>query len=275
MSYKYDPMAAPNRKIDMPKTAPVPSPGAYVADLRATEAAEEAKWQKTLSDYEAAKMKAEAEAKEPPKPPVRPVAKGGEYEMQWPTPRSSDDPDLKMLKELLHGSVDETFEQAGEIVCQVRPEVILDALTHCNQDVALRYEMLADMTATHYPAGNGFDFSVVYHLTCVRRRKRLRLRILIPEGFEPQSATQVYPSANWLEREIYDMLGIRFQNHPDMTRLLCPEGWEGHALRKDYPVVGLGQRDIDNREDRSGVLMRKAMEAAGHHGINLKPVKAD
>jgi NADH:ubiquinone oxidoreductase subunit C len=135
--------------------------------------------------------------------------------------------------------------------------------------------MLSDMTATHYPVGFGFKYSVVYHLTCVRRRKRLRLRILIPEGFEPESATQVYPGANWLEREIYDMLGIRFANHPDLTRILCPEGWEGHPLRKDYPVIGLGQRDVDYREDRSGVLMRKAMEAAGHLGINLKPVSGE
>ena len=135
--------------------------------------------------------------------------------------------------------------------------------------------MLADETATHYPAAQGFAFSVVYHLTSIRRCKRLRLRILIPEGFEPESAVAVYPTANWLEREIWDMLGIRFRNHPDMTRILCPEDWEGHALRKEYPTLGLGQRDIDFREDRSGVLMRIAMEKAGNMGINLNPPRAE
>jgi NADH-quinone oxidoreductase subunit C len=275
MPYIYDPKTAPNRQVEMPKTAPVPGLAAYAEELRATQAAEEARWQKMQSDFELAKAKAESEGKESPKAPVRPAPKSDAYDMSWPVPLESQDGDLHRLRELLGESVEETFEQAGEIVCQIKKEAILDALTHCNQDVALRYEMLSDMTATHYPAGNGFAFSIVYHLTCVRRRKRLRLRTLVPEGFEPQSATQVYPVANWLEREIYDMLGISFVNHPDMTRILCPEGWEGHPLRKEYPVVGWGQRDIDCREDRSGVLMRKAMEAAGHLDINLRPVSGE
>jgi NADH-quinone oxidoreductase subunit C len=275
MSYVYDPKSAPNRKIEMPKTAPVTGLAAYAADLKATAAAEESKWQKQCADYEAAKAKAESEGKEPPKPPVRPAPRPDAYEMQWPVPKESQDQDLRRLRELLGGCVEESFEQAGEIVCQIKKEIILDALTYCNQDVALRYEMLSDMTATHYPAGRGFAFSVVYHLTCVRRRKRLRLRILIPENFEPESATKIYPGANWLEREIYDMLGISFKNHPDMTRILCSEDWEGHPLRKEYPVVGLGQREINYREDRSGILQRKAMEAAGHFEINAKPLKAE
>ncbi|MDR0498252.1 MAG: NADH-quinone oxidoreductase subunit C [Holophagales bacterium] len=275
MSYVYDPKSAPNRKIEMPRTAPVPGLAAYAADMKATAAAEEAKWQKLCADYETAKAKAESEGKEPPKPPVRAASKSDAYEMQWPVPKESQDQDLRRLRELLGGHVEESFEQAGEIVCQVKKEAILDALTHCHQDAALRYEMLSDMTATHYPAGLGFAFSVVYHLTSVRRCKRLRLRILIPEKFEPESATQIYPAANWPEREVYDMLGIRFKKHPDMTRILCPEDWEGYPLRKEYPVVGLGQREINYREDRSGILQRKAMEAAGHFEINAKPLKAE
>ena len=129
--------------------------------------------------------------------------------------------------------------------------------------------------ATHYPAASGFAYSVVYHLTSISRRKRLRLRILVPEGFVPESACSVYPSANWMEREIFDMLGISFANHPDMTRILCPDDWEGHALRKDYPVVGWGQRDVAFREDRGGMIERIALQKAGQLGINLKQPKAD
>jgi NADH-quinone oxidoreductase subunit C len=275
MSPEYDPKTAPNRQIAMPKTAPVPSLAAYARDAKEAETAEDAKWQKTLADYEAAKAKAESEGKDAPKPPTRQGTKANMHDMQWPTPVEPKDQDLLYLKESLGDSVEESFEQAGELVCQVAKEAILDTLSRCHKDPALRYEMLSDMTATHYPAGSGFAFSVVYHLTCIGRRKRLRLRILIPEGFEPESATQVYPGANWLEREVFDMLGIRFSNHPNMERILCPDDWEGHPLRKDYPVVGLGQRDIDYREDRSGVLMRRAMEAAGHSGINLNPIKAE
>jgi len=275
MSPEYDPKAAPNRQIAMPQTAPVPGLAAHAKDAQEAQVAEEAKWQKTLADYQTAKAKAESEGKEPPKPPAKPAAKANPHDMQWPVPTEPKDQDLIYLKELLGDSVEESFEQAGELVCQIAKEAILDALTRCNQDPALGYEMLSDMTATHYPAGKGFAFSIVYHLTCVRRRKRLRLRALIPEGFEPESATQVYPGANWLEREIFDMLGVRFKNHPNLVRILCPDDWEGHPLLKDYPVVGLGQRDVDYREDRSGVLTRRALEAAGQKGINLNPIKAE
>jgi len=274
-AYVYDLAAAPNRQVVLPKTVPLPSLKTWLAEQAAAVAAEEAKWAKTQADYETAKAKAEAEGKDAPKPPVRPVAKPDTNDMKFPAPAPATDPDLLHLQSLLGDKVTECFQQAGELTCQVAKEAILEALTLCRDDQALHYEMLADETATHYPAAQGFAFSVVYHLTSIRRSKRLRLRILVPEGFEPESAVPVYPTANWLEREIWDMLGIRFAHHPDMTRILCPEDWEGHALRKEYPTLGLGQRDIDFREDRSGVLMRIAMEKAGNLGINIKPPKAD
>lgn len=273
--YVYDYKAAPNRQVVMPKTVPLPSYRGYVAELKATAEAEEAKWQKQLADFEAAKAKAETEGKDAPKPPVKPVVKKNDTDMVFPAPTEAKDPVLLRLMEVLADKVEEAFEQAGEITCQVAKAHILEALRLCREDSNLKFEMLADETATHYPAAKDFAFSVVYHLTSIARKKRLRLRILVPEGFEPESATQVYPSANWMEREIWDMLGIRFVNHPDMTRILCPEDWEGHALRKEYPVVGWGQRDVDFREDRGGMLNRIAMEKAGQLGINLKRPKAE
>jgi NADH/F420H2 dehydrogenase subunit C len=227
------------------------------------------------ADFETAKAKAEAEGKDAPKPPVRPVPRKDDNDLKTPWPQEAKDPDLLKLQALLGDKVEEIFEQAGELVCQVKKEAILEALRLCRDEADLRYEMLADQTGTHYPAATGFAFSVVYHLTSISRRKRLRLRILVPEGFQPESACPVYPGANWMERECYDMLGIRFANHPDMTRILCPEDWEGHALRKDYPVVGWGQRDVAFREDRGGMIERIALQKAGQLGINLKQPKAD
>jgi NADH-quinone oxidoreductase subunit C len=273
--YVYDIKAAPNRQVEMPKTVPLPSLKTYLEEQAAAVVAEEAKWQKSLADFETAKAKAEADGKPAPKPPVRPVPKPDTNDMKFPAPVPATDPDLLHLQEVLGPKVEEIFQQAGELTCQVAKESILEVLALVRDDAALGYEMLADETATHYPAAQGFAFSVVYHLTSIRRCKRLRLRILIPEGFEPESAVPLYPTANWLEREIWDMLGIRFRNHPDMTRILCPEDWEGHALRKEYPTLGLGQRDIDFREDRSGVLMRIAVEKAGNMGINLNPPRAE
>lgn len=273
--FVYDYTTAPNRQVVLPKTVPLPGYRTYVAEQKALVEAEEAKWQKQLADYETAKAKAEAEGKDAPKAPVKAVAKKNDTDMVFPAPTEAKDPTLLHLVNGLGDKVEEAFEQAGELTCQVSKEAILEALQLCRQDIALNYEMLADQTATHYPAATGFAFSVVYHLTSISRRKRLRLRILVPEGFIPESACAVYPSANWMEREIYDMLGIRFANHPDMTRILCPEDWEGHPLRKDYPVVGWGQRDIAFREDRGGMLERIALQKAGQLGINLKQPKAE
>jgi len=272
--YVYDYKAAPNRQVLMPKTVPLTGLRTYLVEKAAQEAADEAKWQKTLADHEAAKAKAEAEGGPEPKAPVR-VLPRKDPDLTVPVPSEAKDPDLLRLMALLGDGVEEAFEQSGELNCQVAGERILEALRCCREDASLRYEMLADESGTHYPAAKDFAFSVVYHLTSISRCKRLRLRILIPEGFEPQSAVQVYPAANWLEREIFDMLGIRFQNHPDLTRILCPEDWEAHPLRKEYPVVGWGQRDIDFREDRSGMLHRIALEKAGQLGINLKRPKAE
>jgi len=273
--YVYDYAASPQRQIVMPKTVPLPSLKTYQAEVIAAAAADEAKWQKQQADFEVAKAKAEAEGKDAPKPPVRAVPRKDDNDMKTPWPVEAKDADLLKLQELLGDKVEEIFEQAGELVCQVKKEAIFEALKACREEVSLKYEMLADQSATHYPAAKDFAFSVVYHLTSISRSKRLRLRILIPEGFIPQSACELYPSANWMEREIYDMLGIRFAEHPDMTRILCPEDWEGYPLRKEYPTVGWGQRDIDFRDDRGGVLNRLAMEKAGQMGINLKQPKAE
>ena len=259
----------------MPKTVPLPSLHTYQEEQKAAVAADEAKWAKQQADFETAKAKAEAEGKDAPKPPVKPAPKKNETDMEFPVPTEAADPDLLRLMELLDGKVSQAFEQSGELTLQVHPDGLIEALMFCKGDASLRYEMLADQTATHYPAANGFAFSVVYQLTSITRRKRLRIRVLVKEGQELESAVQIYPSANWMEREIFDMFGIRFSGHPDLTRILCPDDWEGFPLRKEYPTLGWGQRDIDFREDRSGVLMRMAMEKAGNMGINLKVPKAD
>lgn len=273
--YVWDIKAAPNREVVMPKTVPLPSYKTFVAEQEAAKVADEAKWQKQLADFEAAKAKAVAEEKPEPKAPVRAVPAKNETDMVFPAPTEAQAPELKRLLEVLGDKVEEAFEQAGEMTCQVKKEAVLEALRLCKSDPALKFEMLADETATHYPASTDFAFSVVYHLASVSRSRRLRLRILVPEGFEPESAEQVYPTANWLEREIFDMLGIRFANHTNLVRILCPDDWEGHALRKEYPTLGLGQREISFREDRSGMLMKLAMEAAGNLGINLTVPKPE
>ena len=100
---------------------------------------------------------------------------------------------------------------------------------------ALRFNVLVEVTAADYLPRDP-RFEVVYHLLSVSRRRRVRLKVRVSEsGFVP-TVQGVWPSAGWLEREVWDMFGIVFDGHPDLRRLLMPEDWEGHPQRKDYPV---------------------------------------
>jgi NADH-quinone oxidoreductase subunit C len=100
----------------------------------------------------------------------------------------------------------------------------------------LRFSLLAELTAVDYwPREPRFE--VVYLLVSLERLRRVRLKVRLPDASARVSTvSDIWPAANWLEREVWDMFGIVFEGHPDQRRLLMPEDWEGHPLRKDYPV---------------------------------------
>jgi NADH-quinone oxidoreductase subunit C len=124
----------------------------------------------------------------------------------------------------------------GELTLEIAPEEIVPVLRHFK--TAGQYERLSAVTGVdRYPAEPRFE--VVYHLHSVSRNARVRLKARV-SGTNPEidSVTPVYLSANWYERETFDLFGIRFLNHPDLRRIMMPEDWEGHPLRKDYPKTG-------------------------------------
>lgn len=124
----------------------------------------------------------------------------------------------------------------GELTVEIEPARILDALRIAKHDLA--FERLSTVTGVdRYPAEPRFE--VVYHLQSIANKQRLRLKARV-SGENPaiESAFAVYRSADWYEREVFDFFGVRFLNHPDLTRIMMPADWEGHPLRKDYPVTG-------------------------------------
>ena len=109
---------------------------------------------------------------------------------------------------------------------------------HALKGSDLKYDALMDVTCVDwYPSDPRFE--VVYHLFSTATKKRVRLKVRVP-GYDPgvDSLVPIWPSANFFEREVFDLFGIRFDGHPNLKRIMMPEGWNGHPLRKDYPVEG-------------------------------------
>jgi len=124
----------------------------------------------------------------------------------------------------------------GELTLEIAPAKIASVCGFLKYD--LKFVRLSSVTAVdRFP--NEPRFEVVYHLHSVERNQRVRLKCRLPD-IDPviESVTSVWRGANWYEREVFDLFGIRFLNHPDLRRIMLPEGWEGHPLRKDYPVTG-------------------------------------
>jgi len=134
-----------------------------------------------------------------------------------------------------------------EHVVYVQPGRILEILGWLRDDPEERYDFLKDVTAVDY--GGGRPLQVVYQLWSIPHRRGLRLKAELPlDALEIDSATRLWHAANWLEREVYDMFGIRFRGHPDLRRILMPDTYEeGHPLRKDFPLRGRFSRAEQTR----------------------------
>jgi NADH-quinone oxidoreductase subunit C len=118
----------------------------------------------------------------------------------------------------------------------VKASAICDVLGFLKADSELDYGFLADLTATDEQEEPRFH--VVYNLLSRRTMSRIRIKVRVSEGESVPTAIGIWPAANWAEREVWDMFGIRFEGHPDLRRILMDVRWQGHPLRKDYPLRG-------------------------------------
>ncbi|MBI4411641.1 MAG: NADH-quinone oxidoreductase subunit C [Deltaproteobacteria bacterium] len=146
---------------------------------------------------------------------------------------------LEILQKEFGEAVGEVHQNYGDDTAVVDSSRIVDILKFLKEFPECPFDLFLDLCGVDYLAqsASGGRFEVVYHLYSLPKKKRIRLRVKIA-GEKPsiQSAVPVYPIADWFEREAYDLLGIRFEGHPNLKRLLMWEGFEGHPLRKDYPI---------------------------------------
>ena len=159
---------------------------------------------------------------------------------------------VECLRSWNQQAVEEVIEFRGETTVVVPRNLLRAAAERCRADSKLQFNLLTDATCVdRYPVEPRFELN--YHLVSIPRRDRVRLQVRLT-GQDPvvDSLVPVWPGANWLEREIFDLFGVRFTGHPDLRRILLPEDWEGYPLRKDFPVEGF--RDVPS----SGDLFKKS-----------------
>jgi NADH/F420H2 dehydrogenase subunit C len=142
-------------------------------------------------------------------------------------------------------------EFRGELTVVVQKDRILPVCRYLHDDPDLGFDHITDVTAVDWSAAEvpgredeNWRFEVVYHLYSVRHRRRIRIKARLPEEpAEIETVTGIWKGANFMERETYDLMGIRFKNHPDLRRMFLPEDYDGHPLRKEYPAEGKGWRN--------------------------------
>lgn len=174
----------------------------------------------------------------PPKPPATMAA------TPWESELASD------LKARFAGSISETSTYLGQNFIVAKPDAVIAVLEYLKLEADFDY--LVDLTAVDWPK-RAERFDLVYIVYSFARNERVRIKTYIPDGYKPETAVSVHLTANWLEREVFDMFGIEFSGHPDMRRILLPEEWQGYPLRKDYGILQQDDRWVqENLNIESG-----------------------
>jgi NADH-quinone oxidoreductase subunit C len=170
-----------------------------------------------------------------PKPPAKPAAPA----VMEATPWEGELPDL--LKAAFPDKISEFSEYRGQKFLVCPPETTVPILEFLKLEGDFDY--LVDVTAVDWPKREP-RFDLVYIIYSFARNERIRMKTRLALGQKTQSAVGVHLTADWLEREVFDMFGIEFEGHPDLKRILMPDGWEGFPLRKDYGITQMDNRWI-------------------------------
>jgi NADH-quinone oxidoreductase subunit C len=213
----------------------------------------------------APKPAAPAAAAKPAAPAAKPAA---EHAPKAAAPTGPPDPPppadktppafIATLQSAIPGAVTAVSYWVGDWTVIVTPESIIEVAQHLRYSPDAAFDLCTDLTATDWPPRTAARFDVVYCLYSTRHRHRVRVKTMVSETQPLASATAVWPAANWLEREVFDMFGVNFVGHPDRRRILMPDDWQGYPQRKDYPLEGPGELLMENPID--WLKLRQAKE---------------
>jgi NADH-quinone oxidoreductase subunit C len=201
-----------------------------------------------------------------PKPPVKKKEEG-------PKPiDASGHPLAQRLKKRFNGAILEAIEFIGQLSLIIEPSKIVDVCEALKQDEKTPFNYLSDLTCVHFPDHTEAPFEIVYNLYSISENERVRLKLTTTPERGVQSVTGVWPSANWMEREVYDLFGVIFHGHPDLRRLLLPPDWEGHPLRKDVSLEFVENEWTKKHLPEMTDVHREQVEQRRGYGLELLSV---
>lgn len=246
----------------------------------------------TQSDLEKAAKIAEAKARaaaakqaagDKPSPP-QPSAAAGAGAPKAPVKKKDEGPKptdaanhplVKKIRAKLDGALLEAAEFIGQLSVRIERARIVEVCDYLKRDSETPFNFLSDLTCVHFPDRADAPFDVVYHLYSISANERVRLKVATDEERGVESVTSVWPTANWMEREVFDLFGVPFTNHPDLRRILLPPDWEGHPLRKEYPLEFMENNWTTKHLPEFTDVQREQLEQRRGYGLEMLSMPAE
>jgi len=255
----------PGSQTDAPANAAPPDEARADSPSFSADAEKDAQVEAAKARVAAAKEAAQKAAPAAPKPPVKKKEEG-------PKPvDASNHPLVKRLKGKFGDAIIEASEFLGQLSIRVGRVRIAEVCNALKNDSQTPFDYLSDLTCVHYPDNREAPFEVVYNLYSISKNERVRLKVAT-NGDGVESVTSVWPAADWLEREVYDLFGVVFRNHPDLRRILLPPDWDGHPLRKDYPLEFVENRWTENHLPEFTDVQKEQLEQRRAYGLEMLSV---
>ena len=176
---------------------------------------------------------------------------------------------VKKLRARFNEAVTEASEFINQLSIRVDRSRIVEVCDFLKRDTAAPFNYLSDLTCVHYPDRADAPFEVVYNLYSISANTRVRLKVGTSETDGVESVTGVWPTANWMEREVFDLFGVPFKNHPDLRRLLLPPDWEGHPFRKEYPLEAMENNWTAKHLPEFSEVQREQVEQRRAYGLEI------
>ena len=201
-----------------------------------------------------------------PKPPVKKKEEG-------PKPTDASGHSLvKKLKSQFDGAVLEAVEFIGQISIRIEASRIVEVCDFLRRDQETSFNYLSDLTCVHYPDESRSSPGDCLQPLSIKRNERVRLKVGTTDKGSVESVTGVWPSANWMEREVYDLFGVTFRNHPDLRRILLPPDWKGHPLRKDYALEFIENEWTEKHLPEMTDVQQEQLEQRRAYGLEILSV---